>query len=81
VSDCRKLAGADIAPNRAMLIYGFDDPRKPLLDLISAFKTLARTRVTLGQREHGPIGLLVHPVHQRGGVRLGITPAARSANR
>jgi hypothetical protein len=32
VSDCCKLADSDIAPHRAMLIYGFYDRRKPVLD-------------------------------------------------
>jgi hypothetical protein len=39
-----------------MLIYGFDDRRKPLRDMIAAFETLARTRVTLGGRYEAPIG-------------------------
>jgi hypothetical protein len=30
--------------NRSILIYGFDDTRKPLRDMITAFETLARTR-------------------------------------
>ena len=68
VSDCRKIAESDIAPHRAILIYGFDDKRKPLLEMIAAFETLARTRVSLGQRRQAPIGPLVHPVHQTGAV-------------
>ena len=68
VADCRKIADSDIAPHRAILIYGFDDNRKPLLEMIAAFETLARTRVTLGQRRQAPIGPLVHPVHRTGAV-------------
>lgn len=68
VADCSKLAVSDIAPHRAMLIYGFDDSRKPLRDMIVAFETLARTRVALGDRHEASIGPLVHPVHQTGAV-------------
>src|SRR4051794_1152294 len=68
VSDCRKLAGREIAPHRAMLIYGFDDKRKPLLEMIDAFETLAGTRVILDQRQVALIGPLAHPVHQSGAV-------------
>ena len=68
LSDCRKIAESDIAPNRSILIYGFDDTRKPLRDMITAFETLARTRVWLGARHEAPIGPLVHPVHQDGAV-------------
>jgi hypothetical protein len=52
----------------AILIYGFDDNRKPLLEMIAAFETLASTRVTLGPRQQVPTGPLVHPVHQTGAV-------------
>jgi hypothetical protein len=68
VSDCRKIAESDIAPHRSILIYGFDDARKPLRDMIAAFETLAQTRVWLGPRHEAPIGPLVHPVHQGGAV-------------
>jgi hypothetical protein len=68
VSDCRKIAENDIAPHRAILIYGFDDTRKPLRDMIAAFEALARTLVWLGARYEAPIGPLVHPVHRGGAV-------------
>src|SRR5215468_5311867 len=29
VTDCRKLAGSGFAGRRAVLIYGFDDPKRP----------------------------------------------------
>jgi hypothetical protein len=68
VSDCRKIAESGIAPHRSILIYGFDDTRKPLRDMITAFETLARTRVWLGVRHEAAMGPLVHPVHQGGAV-------------
>jgi hypothetical protein len=68
LSDCRKLVESEIAPHQAVLIYGFDDRRKPLHDMITAFETLAKTRVIIGERHQAPIGPLVHPVHQTGAV-------------
>jgi len=50
LTDCTKLAHSVIAPRKAILIYGFDDPRRPLSDMIAAFETLARTRVDLDNR-------------------------------
>ena len=68
VSDCTKIAASTIAPHRAILIYGFDDTRKPLGAMVAAFEVLARTRVTLGSRYEAPLGPLVHPVHRTGAV-------------
>lgn len=45
LTDCVKLADADLPCRRAILIYGFDDPRRPLVEVIEAFETLARSRV------------------------------------
>jgi len=68
LSDCRKMAESDIAPRKAILIYGFDDADRPLTEMIAAFETLARTRVTLGPRSRALIGPLVHPIHRMGAV-------------
>jgi hypothetical protein len=68
LSDCLKLAESEIAPHRAILIYGFDDTRRPLQEIIGAFETLARTRVVLGERFEAAVGPLVHPVHRAGAV-------------
>jgi len=68
LTDCVKLARSDIAPRRAILIYGFDDARRPLEEIVSAFETLARTRVGLSSRCAAKIGPLVHPVHCTGSV-------------
>jgi hypothetical protein len=68
LTDCVKLADADLRCKRAILIYGFDDPRRPLMEMIEAFETLARSRVTLGPRQHASLGELVHPVHRTGAV-------------
>jgi hypothetical protein len=68
VTDAVKLASSPIAPRRAIVIYGFDDARRPLSVMIDAFETLARTRVLLGPRQEAPLGTLVHPVHRAGAV-------------
>jgi len=68
LSDCVKLAGSDIAPHCAILIYGFDDTRRPLEEIVTAFETLARRRVGLSARCEAKIGPLVHPVHRTGWV-------------
>jgi hypothetical protein len=68
VTDCLKLASAPIARHRAVLIYGFDDKRRPLDKMIEAFETLASRYVGLGKREEARLGPLVHPVHAAGAV-------------
>jgi hypothetical protein len=68
LTDCTKLALSTIAPRKAILIYGFDDPRRRLIEMIEAFETLARARVRLGERAESPLGQLVHPVHASGCV-------------
>ena len=68
LTDCLKLAESPIQARRAILIYGFDDTRRPLSDMITAFETLARARVSLGPRHVRRFGPLVHPVHTTGEV-------------
>jgi hypothetical protein len=68
LTDCSKLAESGIAPRRAILIYGFDDPRRPLNEMITAFETLANSRVALSPRCEAKIGPLVHSVHRTGSV-------------
>lgn len=68
LTDCLKLAESPIQARRAILIYGFDDTRRPLSDMIRAFETLARAHVRLGSRHVSRFGPLVHPVHASGEV-------------
>lgn len=68
VSDCAKLASSRIAPNCALVIYGFDDPLRALDVMVEAFEALARVRVTLGTRYSAPLQRLVHPVFASGRV-------------
>ena len=68
VTDCRKLASSGFAGRRALLIYGFDDPKRPIIELIEAFELIAARSVTLGPREDAPLSHLVHPVFAAGHV-------------
>ena len=68
VADTVKLAESTLACRLAILIYGFDDARRPLESIISAFETLARAHVRLGARCDASLGELVHPVHRTGRV-------------
>jgi hypothetical protein len=68
LADCTKLATADFACRKAIVIYGFDYPDRPLDPVIDAFELLAARRVQLSQREVAIFGPLVHPVHSAGRV-------------
>ncbi len=68
LTDTVKLLNAGGSERKAVLIYGFDAPKRPLAAAIAAFETLARARVKLGPRIDEPFAGLVHPVHQSGAV-------------
>jgi hypothetical protein len=68
LADCTKLVTLGGDARKAILIYGFDAPNRPVAELISAFQILARQRVLLGERHHEKLGNLVHPVFRSGGV-------------
>jgi hypothetical protein len=81
VTDCRKLANSGFAGKRAVLIYGFNDPKRPIMRLIEAFEFIAARDVTLGPREEAPFSHLVHPVFTTGHVWAWevLTDAGRAA--
>jgi len=66
VTDRKKLAEADFGCNKAMVIYGFEIPERPLNLAIAAFETLARAQVELGPRHEQTFGPLVHQYHSMG---------------
>lgn len=68
VSDCVKLAQSSFAGRRAVLIYGFEAPSRPLSWLINAFEAVAAQYVGLGVRVETPLRKLIHPVFASGGV-------------
>jgi hypothetical protein len=68
VTDCAKLARSGFAGRRAILIYGFEDPYRPLQWLIEAFEAVASRTAVLGSREEAPLRELVHPVFAAGCV-------------
>jgi hypothetical protein len=68
VTDCQKLAASGFGGKLAVLIYGFEDPDRPLSWLIDAFEAVAVRAVSLGRREEAPLAHLVHPVFATGRV-------------
>jgi hypothetical protein len=68
ISDCKKLAESTLGKHAAMLIYGFEDARRPLDSVIEAFEVLAQTRVRLGPRNVARVSNLIHPVFASGRV-------------
>jgi hypothetical protein len=68
ITDCRKLVGSGFAGRLAVLIYGFEDPSRPLSWLIEAFEAVASRTVSLGCRKQAPMDDLVHPVFAAGQV-------------
>jgi hypothetical protein len=68
VTDCRKLASSGFGGRQAILIYGFEDPARPITWLIEAFELIAAGTVTLGPRQTAPLKDLVHPVFAAGQV-------------
>ena len=68
LTDCTKLAAADGPAQKAIVIYGFDAPSRPLTLAIEAFETLARKSVRLSARITAAYSGLVHPVFQQGAV-------------
>jgi hypothetical protein len=68
LTDCEKLAQSRFTCDKAVLIYGFDYPDRPVAPHIEAFEVLARTRVHLGRRHSAPFSGLIHPYHRAGWV-------------
>ena len=54
--DCRK----------AILVYGYDYPGRPLDPVLAALEKLAG--LSIGERHESELGELVHPVHRTGRV-------------
>jgi hypothetical protein len=68
VTDCLKLARSGFAGRRAVLIYGFEVPGRPLSLLVDAFEAVAARQVVLGPRTEAPLRNLIHPIFIAGGV-------------
>ena len=68
VGDCSKLAASGFVCRKAIVIYGFEYPDRPLAPAITAFEAVAREYVELGTRHEAEMGALVHPVHSSGRV-------------
>jgi hypothetical protein len=68
VADCAKLIATTGPERKAILIYGFDAPQRPVEVIIDAFEVLACRLVKLGPRWMAGFTDLVHPVHRQGAV-------------
>jgi hypothetical protein len=68
VTDCAKLLQSGFTGRWAVLIYGFEDPQRPLHRLIEAFEAVAARTALLGRRQEAPLRQLVHPVFAAGRV-------------
>jgi hypothetical protein len=68
LTDYVKLAQSGFAGRKAVLIYGFEDPRRPLSWLIDAFELIASTHVRLGSRTSAQMKGLTHPIFASGAV-------------
>ena len=68
ISDCTKLITSGFAGRAAIMIYGFEDARRPLDLIVDAFEVLACARVALGSRHVSRLEGLVHPVFSQGRV-------------
>jgi len=68
VTDCAKLANSGFAGRRAVLIYGFEDPDRPLRWLVKAFEAVASLDTILGPREEEPLRGLIYPIFSAGWV-------------
>jgi hypothetical protein len=68
LTDTTKLAMSQLPGRKAVLVYGFNGPKRPLEPAIDAFEILASQRVALGSRYRVDLPKLVHPVHSSGAV-------------
>lgn len=68
VGDSIRLRESGFACRKAVLVYGFDYPDRPLETAITALELLMRTAGQTGGRCEAGFSDLVHPVHRRGRV-------------
>ena len=68
LTDCTKLAGSTLGRRKAILIYAYDFPDYPMMNVIEAFELLANLRTQMGKRNVAPFSGLIHPVHKEGAV-------------
>jgi hypothetical protein len=68
LTDCRKLRESGLPFRKAILIYGFDAPGRPLGPALDAFEHLARADGPLSDRHVAVFEGLAHPVHVSGAV-------------
>jgi len=83
VTDCEKLLQMGPNVRKAVIIYAFEAPNRPLPLIVRAFELLAGSRVVLGPIESAPLQQLKHPVHSTASVFgweiLGLCPSPRAS--
>ena len=61
LTDCTKLAAAQLGERKAIMIYGYDYPGWPMDPAIEAFETLASQKVKLASRATASFDGLIIP--------------------
>lgn len=68
LSDALKLAESSFPSRTAILVYGFDDPQRPLDDALDTLDLLLHHRVEVNERQEARFDGLRHPVFRSGRV-------------
>lgn len=68
MSTISRSRASAFAGRRAFLVYGFEDPPRPLRWLIKAFEAVAARTTALRPREEAPLRGLLHPTFAAGRV-------------
>jgi hypothetical protein len=68
LTDAVKLAQSGFAARKALLVYGFNDVDRPLLDAVVALDLLLQARSVVGGRYEARFDGLRHPVFSSGRV-------------
>jgi hypothetical protein len=66
--DSVKLAKSEFPSRKAVLVYGFNDPERPLEHALNALDVLLQQRVAVQSRSEAPLRELRHPVFSSGRV-------------
>lgn len=68
VTECEKLSSSTMGHRKAILIYGYEAEKFPIITAIDTFETIAMTKVSLSPRVAAGFSGLIHPVHASGAV-------------
>jgi hypothetical protein len=68
LSDAAKLRFSTLQCRKAVLLYGFEYPDRPLKPLIHALEALLEADGPIGVRSERGFTELIHPIHLQGSV-------------